>query len=243
MESVQFNDRWVWGVDWLPDSRLYVGTEPPGLFRSNHGEEFTALDGIHKVDSREDWVFGYEPFEAGHVHGVTAHAGRPQRLFAAVEIGGILRSDDGGDTWQAHLPGTDVHRIAITPEDPDHVFAATETGIYESTDGGTTWQGVEATDGLYVKHLKFASDGTLYAPAASDMGDTEIQLFTHNGTWKQQEQLTGASVLAFAIVNGTLILQEASERARLLQSEDGGRTWTPVGPSLPRVRCIQATPM
>lgn len=240
VETVGFEDRWVWGVDRLPDGDLYVGTEPPGLFRAEDGATFAELDGVHDVAGRDDWRFGYEPFEAGHVHGCTAHPDRPGRLFAAVEIGGVLVSDDGGDSWRAALRGADVHRLAVDPADPDRVVAATESGVYESHDGGRTWECVGATEGLYVKFVVFGPGGACYAPAAADMGDTTVRLFVGDeGTWERRATVDGASVLAFAVVDGTLLLQRADD-GRLLASDDGGRSWTPVGPALPRVRAIAA---
>lgn len=238
VESVGFENEWVWGVDRLPDGHLYVGTEPPGLYRHD-ADGFTALEGIHDVSGREEWTFGYEPFEAGHVHGITAHADRPERLFAAVEIGGILVSDDGGETWELRLQGEDVHRLAFAPDSADHVFAATETGVYESEDGGATWHVVEATDGLYVKLLRHGPDGTLFAPAATDMGDTDVQLYAYDSRWNRRGTVSGASVLAFGLVDGTFLLQQAGETGRLLVSNDGDE-WEAVGPSIPRIRCIQS---
>lgn len=235
--EVGLGDRWVWGVDRLPDGRLYAGTEPPGLFR-RQGEEFVALDGIHDVAGREDWTFGYEPYEAGHVHGITAHPERPRRLFAAVEIGGVLVSHDGGERWESRLVGADVHRLVIASDDPDRVYAATESGLYESRDGGTTWTTVPPIDGLYVKHIAFGPDGTLYVPAVDGMGDTKVELFAHDDGWERRSTVTDASVLAFAVTDDRLLLQQSGDEGRLLASDDGGRSWTPIGPSLPRIRCI-----
>jgi hypothetical protein len=245
-------DRWVWGIDRLPDGYLYAGTEPPGLFRIRDGEA-VELTGIHDVAGREDWRFGYEPYEAGHVHGLAAHPRRPQRLFAAVEIGGILVSDDGGDTWRARRQGADVHLLAVAPGDPDRAWAATESGVLETRDGGETWAVVEQTDGLYVKYVAVRPDSSVYALAAPDMGATDVGLFVRDGdvdesgarddtaadaAWTRRTTRADTSVLAFAAVDDTLLVQAAGDRGRLRYSDDGGRSWTAVGPELPRIRVI-----
>ncbi|MDF1596920.1 MAG: hypothetical protein P1T08_12650 [Acidimicrobiia bacterium] len=69
--------------------------------------------------------------------------------------GGVLRSDDGGRTWQpandslsetAHVTG-----IAVDPNDPARVFASTHNaGLLLSLDGGASWQTVGATTDLPV---------------------------------------------------------------------------------------------
>ncbi|MFN7920350.1 MAG: hypothetical protein U0Q16_09650 [Bryobacteraceae bacterium] len=57
---------------------------------------------------------------------------------------GILRSDDGGETWShlgaAELTGAAFYRIAVQPSNPDVVFGATTLGLMRSTDGGASWQ-------------------------------------------------------------------------------------------------------
>jgi photosystem II stability/assembly factor-like uncharacterized protein len=72
------------------------------------------------------------------------------RAYAAAEVGGLLRSDDGGATWRLAdgssgqtdpLPGAyinpDVHSVAVRT--PDVVWAPTGGGLYRSDDGGATW--------------------------------------------------------------------------------------------------------
>ncbi|MEM9862566.1 MAG: hypothetical protein AAF938_13165 [Myxococcota bacterium] len=69
--------------------------------------------------------------------------------------GGILRSDDEGETWTYVLDHTDDFRFArdieFDPADPDHMFAITWEKefdlpqpfiFYESTDGGSNWETV-----------------------------------------------------------------------------------------------------
>lgn len=60
---------------------------------------------------------------------------------------GILKSDDGGQTWTPSLDwsraqGRGVQRIKVHPADADLVWAATTEGVYKSTDGGATWANV-----------------------------------------------------------------------------------------------------
>ncbi|PZR73675.1 MAG: hypothetical protein DLM73_09970 [Chthoniobacterales bacterium] len=62
---------------------------------------------------------------------------------------GLLRSSDGGQTWE-HLPanelsGIGVHDLAVDPSNPLHVWAGTSEKLLESTDGGVTWRAAQLT--------------------------------------------------------------------------------------------------
>jgi photosystem II stability/assembly factor-like uncharacterized protein len=58
----------------------------------------------------------------------------------------LWRSGDGGATWQPivgtaplALPDAPVYGIAIHPDDPAVLYAATEVGVFTSDDGGAHW--------------------------------------------------------------------------------------------------------
>jgi photosystem II stability/assembly factor-like uncharacterized protein len=60
----------------------------------------------------------------------------------AVGSGGLLKSQDGGRTWETvsgDLP-PDMERIALDPDDASIAYAASTTAIYKTEDGGSTWK-------------------------------------------------------------------------------------------------------
>src|SRR5690606_38054095 len=55
---------------------------------------------------------------------------------------GLLRSTDGGRTWAlAGLSGRSIWSLAVDPQDPQRLYAATDQAgtVRASTDGGRTW--------------------------------------------------------------------------------------------------------
>ncbi|MAS33993.1 MAG: hypothetical protein CL610_08295 [Anaerolineaceae bacterium] len=68
-----------------------------------------------------------------------------QTLFAGV-VGGIMRSDDGGQTWAAFRlpePPSAVSAILFSPDfeqDGTVILSTLDDGIYRTTDGGSSWQ-------------------------------------------------------------------------------------------------------
>jgi photosystem II stability/assembly factor-like uncharacterized protein len=143
-------------VRWLayhPDisDREFAGTEPTGLFVSHDGAQtWRGCAEVAQLRDRFHWMLPYSP-EAGCVRGFAFHG---DRAYAAVEVGGVLRSDDGGETWRLaegsdgnpDLDGPpepfvypDIHSLIVHPSSPDLVFAPTGGGFYRSDDGGHTW--------------------------------------------------------------------------------------------------------
>ena len=68
---------------------------------------------------------------------------------------GILRSTDGGVTWEKSLDfsydqNKGIWDIEIAPSDPNIIYAATTDGVYKTTNGGLSWSWifdvVQATD-------------------------------------------------------------------------------------------------
>jgi len=143
-------------IRWLayhPDisDREFAGTEPTGIFVSHDGAQtWRECPEIAPLRDAHGWFLPYSS-GAGCVRGF---AFRGTRAYAAVEVGGVLVSDDGGETWRLaegsdgnpDLDGPpepfiypDVHSIHAHPTSPDLVFAPTGGGFYRSTDGGQTW--------------------------------------------------------------------------------------------------------
>ncbi len=129
----------------------FAGTEPAAIFVShNGGMTWRACPEVTELRDRYKWSLPYSP-EAGCVRGF-AFLGT--RGYAAVEVGGALRSDDSGETWSLvegsdgnpDLEGPpepliypDVHSISVHAWSRDVVFAPTGGGFYRSTDGGKVW--------------------------------------------------------------------------------------------------------
>jgi photosystem II stability/assembly factor-like uncharacterized protein len=145
------------GPDPLDPGAILCGTEPARLFRStDEGLSWKELDGVRALPGSEDWYLPYSP-RAGAVRNVYAPPGRDGLLLAAVEVGGLLRSADGGATWSIDPigPNDDIHQITGDPVDPELLwsslgYAALRSrqrgegaprlgGVGRSRDGGATW--------------------------------------------------------------------------------------------------------
>lgn len=150
--------RWMAFHPDISDFEL-AGTEPAGIFVSHDGgESWRSCDEVMRLRDQFKWSLPYSP-EAGCVRGFAFHG---LRAYAAVEVGGVLVSDDKGETWELaegsdgnpDLEGPpepliypDVHSLEVHPSSPDLVhrtaslvYAPTGGGFYRSNDGGKTWK-------------------------------------------------------------------------------------------------------
>jgi photosystem II stability/assembly factor-like uncharacterized protein len=124
------------------DGAVYAGTEPSKLFVSrDEGRSWRELTALQDVPSRPGWSFPPRPWTS-HVRSVAPSPHDARLLLAGIELGGVMRSDDGGQTWSDHRPGAqqDVHALAWHPAAPGRAYEAGGGGAAWSRDGGLTWQ-------------------------------------------------------------------------------------------------------
>lgn len=124
------------------DGSVYAGTEPSKLFKStDKGGSWREMTGLQEIPSRHDWSFPPRPWTS-HVRSIAPHPEDASLLIVGIELGGLMRSDDGGETWQDHRPGAqkDVHALAWHPVDGERAYEAGGGGAACSVDGGRTWE-------------------------------------------------------------------------------------------------------
>jgi photosystem II stability/assembly factor-like uncharacterized protein len=151
-------------VRWLsasstPVSIVLVGTEPAAIFVSTDAGRSWAMDpGVLALRDANGWFLPYSQ-RSGCVRGFAVAESGPDagRIYAAVEVGGVLVSDDHGRSWRLAAGsdgrpdmgrelGTrihpDLHSISVHPSSSDIVTAATGAGLFRSTDGGRRWKNI-----------------------------------------------------------------------------------------------------
>jgi photosystem II stability/assembly factor-like uncharacterized protein len=129
------------------DGAVYAGTEPSRLFRSDdRGDSWRALDALLDLPSRPNWSFPPRPWTS-HVRWIAPSPHDAELLLVGIELGGLMRSTDGGETWQDHRPEAqpDVHSLAWHPRADGRAYEAGGGGSAWSEDAGDTWH--RADDG------------------------------------------------------------------------------------------------
>lgn len=119
---------------------MYLGTAPGELYRSrNAGDSWQKLN-FPRGASEISMAF------PTRVIGLTADPNFPDEMYAALEVAGVMRSRDGGDTWD-EITGSlapsedtlDLHGVQCTAASPRTVFITTRVGPFIGPDRGSEW--------------------------------------------------------------------------------------------------------
>ena len=163
-EHAGLADHVVWDVALAPDDRdtLFATTQPASVFQSRDGgrtwrdvEQFRAVPGADK------WWVPFTPPEPGCARSIAIDPADPARWFVGVEVGGLVRTEDAGESWTVELPACvpdvpanpDIHTVALHPV-TGTLFVTTgygridlteprekrSAGVFASDDGGKSWR-------------------------------------------------------------------------------------------------------
>src|SRR4051794_11509174 len=224
------------------EGELLAGTEPGSIFRSaDGGLSWSELEGFAALPGRERWFLPYSP-RAGAVRGIHASGAR---LLAAVEVGGLARSDDGGRTWVCEpvIADEDIHHVAGHPDDDDLLYASLGLasitfrdrdrpqlgGIARSRDGGRSWEKVE-TDYTRATWIPSTRPGELIGGPAPRVGRSGRIVVSGDGGDSWEPAADGIEtpmpdmVELFAESPDGLVWAICSQ-GRLLRAEPGDWTW------------------
>jgi hypothetical protein len=137
------------------NGQIFAGLmEEAAMVTITPGNEVEGVTGFDSAPGRSEWFANGPPL---HVRSITAtrYGGA---IMAAVHVGGIPRSTDGGKTWAPTIPVEfDVHEVRAHRSSP-FVAAAAAVGLCVSNDDGRSWhviaEGLELTDSLAVAVLR-----------------------------------------------------------------------------------------
>ncbi len=224
-DGIPATTRYIWAMAHggkNHDARLWIGTDPGGLFMSQDaGNSFKLVESLWNHPTRKEGWFGGGRDQPG-IHSVVVDPRNEDHIHVGISCAGVFESLDAGCSWEIrnkglkaeYLPdpdtqtGHDPHILVSAPSNPDVLWQQNHCGIFRSTDGAKTWNDVGEPGGP--AHFGFAiavaddnPDQAWVAPANSDLTRTAIQ--------------------------GALCI---------CRTDDGGKSWTAYRKGLPQENCF-----
>ena len=137
--------------------RLWAGTVPGGLFRSDdRGEHWKLVRPLWSRPERSGWFGG--GYDQPGIHSICVDPRDPRCVRVAISSGGVWRTDDDGESWRqtadgmlaAYMPEErrrdpniqDVHRLVQCRGAPDVFWAQHHNGVFRSVAAGGDWREV-----------------------------------------------------------------------------------------------------
>ncbi|MDX2165957.1 MAG: hypothetical protein SF182_02800 [Deltaproteobacteria bacterium] len=168
--------------------------------------------------------------------GASTWPGAPGASSAAV----VLRSSDGGGSWlpvTSMSPPAPVIALAVDPNEPSQLLAATGSreyfagdGVYSSADGGTTWRSDRAgLDATCVSDLAAASGDDTVVYAALSQSTLPLQVSSDGGShWRAATPpMAWPSFPALAIdPRDPHVAYAAAHVDGLFVTRDAGASWS-----------------
>lgn len=125
------------------------------MFRSGDGGNSWKLnEALWNQPKRKEWFGG--GYDYAGIHSVLVHPKNSRRVTAAVSIGGVWLSENGGKSWEVVGKGLkanymppgrqddpsvqDPHRVVACRDHPQELWTQHHNGVFRSSDGGLTWR-------------------------------------------------------------------------------------------------------
>ena len=183
----------------------------------------------------------------------------PDLLYAAIEVGGIIRSIDGGASWENLSEGqyvnddtVDMHGVLASRWRPGTIYSIGRAGMFVSPDAGDHWKHVpleplNAKSMIYCRDIREVPGNPrkIWVSAGADFrSDTGVLLYSRDGgdSWTRVDMgmKPGATMFKLAIdERQPERISCATNGGEIFSSEDAGESWRSL-PALPEGQLIYA---
>jgi hypothetical protein len=231
--------RIVWSLAFHPQNPqiMFLGTEGSDVYRSDDGgESWQYLSTIVNPDAVQ-MAF------ATRILGLAMEPADPNRIYAALEVGGAARSADGGKSWElvnrqflGNVDLMDLHGVALGSPRADTLFIANRVGVWRSQDRGERWENLHLekfSPICYSRGVQVALNdpNTLYACVGRNFGSEEggVLRSTDLGeTWDRFDRGVTVGSTTFGVAINARHPEQVyfcTRRGQVFGTHDGGASW------------------
>ncbi len=201
------------------------------------------LDSFEEVEGRSQW---YTPWGGPPaIRSLAASAGH--EFYVNVHVGGILRSQDLGRSWQPTIDlYSDVHQVLTVSTRPNLVLAATGRGLAISRDEGNSWQfELTGLHAIYSRAVAVCGNNVLISVSDGPHGDrAAVYRFPLNGEGTFEKCQQGLPKWFSDNINTRNLVASGNRAAfgtsqgDIFVSDDAGQTWKQLGTKLSPIQCL-----
>ena len=235
----------VWSLAFDPrDAKvMYAGYENCEIFRSDDGGERWRQLPVTVRFPEVTVAPGSNP--AKRILKLAVNPANSRELYGAIEVGGIIRSLDGGEHWDNVSHGqylnddtVDMHGVLVGRWRPELVMAISRAGLFTSTDRGEHWasarlEPLNAKGQTYCRDIREVPGDprTIWVAAGANFQSEVGALFrsTDGGaSWSRVDMGVKPETTVFAIAFDERRPQRmycVTTVGEVFASEDGGQSW------------------
>lgn len=244
---------WSMAIDPADPKVMFAGTgtpSTPGIYRTaDAGKSWKQLS----VPIAEECPNVGIPRPTGIAIDPTDH----NKIWVGLEVDGVRRSSDGGETWGAvngQIPNKDVHNMLVTAGPPKAVFTVVNDDIWRSTDDGKTWQPARAREtfpwhyprGITAKPNDPKTIFLTLGDATPGRVGTIMRSKDAGATWQSLgfpvQPNSAIWTVSIPAAEPDLVLA-ASRYGYLYRSDDGGDSWRKLWREFSEVSSVMWVPL
>jgi hypothetical protein len=226
---------------------LFAGTAEARLARLGDDNRLDPVEGFDHVEGRDAWHTPWGGPPDTRSLSWSGDGDGAGTLYAAIHVGGIVKSTDGGRSWR---PGgldihADVHQV-LAGTGPGRVLAACARGLAVSEEGGDTWRiDAEGLHATYARSLA-ATPRTVVLAVSSGPDGRHSALYRRpldaGGPFERcreglPEELDGNVDTGCLATDGETVAF-VTPGGQAFTSTDEGTTWSRFVDGVSPVRCL-----
>lgn len=258
----------VWSLAFHPANPaiLFAGYEPCAIYRSDDSGAHWRKLNMDQVKFPD--ITTYMHPVCKRVIGIATDPTTPLEMYAAIEVGGLLGSRDGGETWTQLLDGPyvrnntlDLHGVQVSAAAPGTVYIATQIAMFRGRNHGQRWEHIQVDEmfpgGSYCRDILVSPHhpqaiymasgaGGGAAPAGTQEAGALLRSVDAGETWDRVD-LGDVPPSRMARIAFDAKAPErvycCAQRGQVYMSHDTGHTWTKTQVPVEMSRSLHIYPM